>query len=187
MKDEIRQILAETARLHEILAHAPQEILDGVRMLVRVMKDGGTLYVMGNGGSAADAQHLAGELIGRFEMERPAFPCVALTTDTSILTAVGNDYGMQDVFARQVEGLVTERDVVLGISTSGQSGNVVEALRKAKDLGAKTIALTGQDGGPMAEISDAAIRVPSDHTARSQEAHATIIHILCGILEYIPV
>jgi len=151
-------------------------VLDG-------LSAGGTLYVLGNGGSAADAQHLAGELVGRFLMERRPLPCVALTTDTSVLTAVANDYGVQDVFLRQVKALVRRGDVVMGISTSGRSANVVRALREARRLGAATVGLTGRDGADMAQVCDAVVCVPSEETPRIQEAHQTIIHILCRLVE----
>lgn len=183
MKHEIADILSDTGDLHRRLAEQPGEIASALQLTLDQMHTGGTLYVMGNGGSAADAQHMAGELVGRFEMERTALPCIALTTDTSVLTSIGNDYGMGDIFRRQVEGIVEAGDVVLGISTSGTSRNILEALETAKDHGAVTIGLTGRDGGDMPRCCDAIIRVPSDHTPRIQEAHATVIHIFCRVLE----
>lgn len=180
---EIANILRDSASLHNRLAENTEEIQHAVEVLLNEMEDGGTLYVMGNGGSAADAQHLAGELVGRFELERAALRCVALTTDTSIITSVGNDYGIEDIFTRQVEGLVTGDDAVMGISTSGTSPNVVNALMLAHKRGATTVGLTGSGGGDMHDCCDAVICVPSDHTPRIQEVHATIIHIMCCILE----
>ena len=181
--NEIADILQETAALHAEMAEQPDDIGHCIRLILDAMRDGGTLYVMGNGGSAADAQHLAGELVGRFEMERPALPCVALTTDTSVLTSIGHDYGISEVFTRQVEGLVGAGDAVLGISTSGNSENILRALTEARTRGAVTLGLTGAGGGKIAETCDALICVPSSHTPRIQEAHATIIHIMCRVLE----
>lgn len=137
----------------------------------------------GNGGSAADSQHLAAELMGRFRRERCAFPSIALTTDTSVLTAVGNDYGFERVFERQVEALCTKGDVVVGISTSGSSKNVSAALQAARQIGAFTVAFTGQGGGEIAAIADVALRIPSKDTARIQEGHILCGHMLCDWVE----
>jgi len=151
--------------------------------MARALEQGHKVLVMGNGGSAADAQHLAGELVGRFLRERRALPAVALTTDTSVLTAVGNDYGYEQVFARQVEALAEAGDVCVGISTSGGSRNVVLALEKARDKGCVTVGLTGRDGGEVGRRSDLWIGVPSSKTPRIQEAHILVIHILCDLVE----
>jgi D-sedoheptulose 7-phosphate isomerase len=184
MKERVEDILRACARLHERLASEAagriEEVADG---LVEVLRADGAVYVMGNGGSAADAQHLAGELVGRFLMERPALRCVALTTDTSILTAVGNDYGFQTVFARQVAALARRGDAVIGISTTGNSANVNAAIDEARKRGALTVALSGGDGGLLAQKCDLAVVVPARVTPRVQEAHGTIIHILCGLIE----
>jgi D-sedoheptulose 7-phosphate isomerase len=137
----------------------------------------------GNGGSAADSQHLAAELMGRFRRERRALPSIALTTDTSILTAIGNDYGYEKIFARQVEALCTKGDVVVGISTSGTSRNVCDALDLARKMGAFTVALTGESGGEMVRIAHATICVPSKDTARIQEGHILCGHMLCDWIE----
>jgi len=137
----------------------------------------------GNGGSAADSQHLAAELMGRFCRERNALPSIALTTDTSILTAVGNDYGYEKVFQRQIEALCTKGDVVVGISTSGSSKNVFAALQTARDMGAFTVAFTGQAGGAIAGISNAALCIASKNTARIQEAHILCGHMICDWIE----
>ncbi len=147
------------------------------------LKQGRTVFFMGNGGSAADSQHLAAEFVGRFVKERKGLPAIALTTDTSILTAVGNDYGFDTIFSRQVEALVRAGDVVVGLSTSGNSPNVVKALELAKELGATTIGLTGRGGGKMAAICDLCIRVPADVTARIQEAHIFIGHMVCELVD----
>jgi D-sedoheptulose 7-phosphate isomerase len=141
------------------------------------------VLIMGNGGSAADAQHFAAELVGRFLLERRALPAIALTTDTSILTAVGNDYGFDEVFKRQVEALAAPGDVVVGISTSGCSNNVFHALTAANKIGCKTVGLLGRDGGNIAGIVSVNLTVPVQETPRIQEAHVTLIHILCDLVE----
>lgn len=143
------------------------------------IKNGHKLLLCGNGGSAADAQHIAAELSGRYKIERRGLPAIALTTDTSVLTAVGNDYGFDRVFDRQVEALAINGDVLIGISTSGHSKNVVRALALARAMGCKTIGLSGRDGGVMSEFCDINIIVPSNDTPRIQEMHSLIGHILC--------
>lgn len=157
------------------------------REIVSSFIRGNRIYLMGNGGSAADAQHIAAELVGRFQMERRGFPAVALTTDTSILTAVANDYSYDQVFARQVEALVSRGDVLIGISTSGNSRNVLAAIEAGRSLGAVTIGLTGCSGGALKDLCDIAIVVPSPNTARIQEAHILVGHILCEMIDHVPV
>jgi D-sedoheptulose 7-phosphate isomerase len=152
-------------------------------IFVEVFRGGKKLLVMGNGGSAADAQHLAAELVGRFRRERKALPAIALSTDTSILTAIGNDYGFESVFRRQVEALAVEGDVVVGISTSGSSPNVLSALRRAREMGCRTIGLLGRDGGAIKRLVDTDLTILGQDTPRIQEAHITIIHILCELVE----
>jgi len=137
----------------------------------------------GNGGSAADAQHIAAELVGRYGFDRPSIPSLALTTDTSNLTAIGNDYGYDQVFSRQLEGMGQEGDIFIGISTSGNSMNIIKAFESAKKKNITTVALTGCDGGKMAKIADIALVVPSDSTPRIQESHILIGHIICDIIE----
>ena len=154
-----------------------------VDLLVEALRNGKKLLIMGNGGSAADAQHFAAEILGRFKMERRGLPAIALTTDSSILTAIGNDYGFEHVFRRQVEGLAAEGDVVIGISTSGSSGNVRAALDYAREHGCRTIGLLGRDGGTIKPVCNVDLTVPSDDTPRIQEGHITIIHIMCDLLE----
>jgi len=144
---------------------------------------GGKIMLMGNGGSAADAQHLATELVVRYVTDRPAIAALALTTDTSLLTAAANDLGYETIFARQVEALASPQDIVIGISTSGNSENVVQALATAKGIGATTVAFTGQSGGKMAGLADVLVAVPSTVTARIQEMHILIGHALCGAIE----
>ncbi len=141
------------------------------------------LILFGNGGSAADAQHIAAELVNRFELERTALPAIALTTDTSILTSIANDYDYSKVFARQVEALAEQGDVVIGISTSGTSLSVTKGILTAREKGAKTIGLTGRNGGKLAKTADLVLKVPSNDTPRIQEAHITILHIICYLIE----
>ncbi|MHC1759676.1 MAG: SIS domain-containing protein [Negativicutes bacterium] len=144
---------------------------------------GHTIYLMGNGGSACDCQHFAAELVGRFQRERQAMAAVALTTDTSILTALANDYGFDRVFARQVDALVRSGDVVVGLSTSGNSPNIVNGLARARERGAFTVGMTGRSGGAVKELCDICIRIPSEVTARIQEAHLLVEHLVCQRLE----
>jgi D-sedoheptulose 7-phosphate isomerase len=184
MKNEIASQLAENQKVIAGIAGTLfGEIERFVELLCETFAAGKKVLVMGNGGSAADAQHFAAEIVGRFKMERRALPAMALSTDTSILTAIGNDYGFDRVFVRQVEALAQSGDVVVGISTSGTSGNVKIALEAAKAAGCRTVALLGKDGGTIAGISDLALVVPSDNTPRIQEGHITIIHIVCDLLE----
>ncbi len=152
-------------------------------VLVAALRAGRTIYVCGAGGSAAQAQHLAGELVGRFLVDRPALPCVALTTDTSVLTAVANDYNFEQVFERQVEALVREGDVLVAISTSGESVNVLKAASLARKRGAKTIGLTGAGGGKLVELCDECLAVPAESSPLIQEGHLLVLHILCGLVE----
>jgi len=141
------------------------------------------LILFGNGGSAADAQHIAGELVNKFKLERVALPAIALTTDTSILTSIANDYDYSKVFARQVEALAEEGDVAIGITTSGASLNVIKGIEVAKKKGVKTIGFTGKNGGKLAKIVDLVLKVPSNDTPRIQEVHITILHIICYLIE----
>lgn len=147
------------------------------------LANGGKILLMGNGGSAADSQHIAAELVGRFQKERRGLAAMALSTDTSILTSVGNDYGYEHVFARQVEALCRPQDVLIGISTSGNSANVVRAIQVGRAIGAVTVALTGEGGGRLSELCDITLAVPSRVTARIQEAHILIGHILCEMID----
>ena len=181
----------------EIIAqiHSHQRVMDAIErelaskiaavadLLIEALGSGKKLLVMGNGGSAADAQHFAAEIVGRFKMERRGLPAIALTTDSSILTAIGNDYGFDQIFRRQIEALACEGDVVVGISTSGTSRNVYEALLLADERGCRTIGLLGRDGGTIREIVDMDLTVTCDDTPRVQEGHGAIIHILCDLVE----
>ena len=150
---------------------------------VSVYKNGNKTLIAGNGGSAADAQHIAGEFVSRFYFDRPGLASIALTTDTSIITAIGNDYGYEKLFSRQVQANGVKGDIFIGISTSGNSENVVEALKECKKNGIFTVGLTGEKGGAMAEMCDYCIKVPSNETPRVQEAHILIGHIICAIVE----
>jgi len=184
MRREIAERLEESAQVKRDIAKTKiSEIERMANLIITAYKAGGKVVLFGNGGSAADAQHIAGELVGRLELKRQAFPAIALTTNTSTLTAVANDYGYETVFSRQVEALVSEKDVVIGISTSGESPNVIEAMKMAKLKGAKTIGLGGGNGGKLAEVADLVLIVPSDSTPRIQEAHITIGHIVCELVE----
>jgi len=152
-------------------------------LAVETLKAGNKILIFGNGGSAADAQHIAAELTGRYKTERRGLPGIALTTDTSALTAIGNDYGYDRVFDRQVESLATKGDLLLGISTSGNSANVVNALKLGKDLGCKTLGFSGRDGGDMNKVCDINLIVPSNNTPRIQEMHILLGHTICQIID----
>ena len=152
--------------------------------MARSLAAGGKVLVCGNGGSAADAQHMTGELLGRFLMERPSLPAVALTVDTSTLTAIGNDYGYEDIFSRQVQGLGRKGDVLVAISTSGNSGNVLKAIEAAHEAGLAVVGFTGKGGGRMAALCDHLINVPSSHTPHIQEIHEAVMHLLCQLIDH---
>lgn len=181
------EILAQLRAHRDVIELIEQRLADkiglAVDMLVDTLQNGRKLLIMGNGGSAADAQHFAAEIQGRFKMERRGLPAIALTTDTSILTAIGNDYGFQHIFRRQVEALAKEGDIAIGISTSGSSENVLAALVCARELGCRTIGLLGRDGGTISQVADLHLTVPSHDTPRVQEGHITIIHIMCDLTE----
>ncbi len=161
-----------------------QKIETVASLCVKLYKESDKKTILaGNGGSAADAQHIAAELVGRYGFDRPSIPSLALTTDTSNLTAIGNDYGYDQVFSRQLEGMGQEGDIFFGISTSGNSQNIINAFESAKKKGITTIALVGRDGGKMAQMADIALVVPSESTPRIQESHILIGHIICDIIE----
>lgn len=179
-----RDAIAASADVKKRFAHdAAPAIAQAVRLIADCLDAGGKVLLCGNGGSAADAQHVAGELVGRFKLERPAFHAVALTTDTSVLTSIANDYGFEDVFARQVGGLGAQGDVLMAYSTSGNSKNVLRAIQAAKIVGMKVIGLTGEGGGQMANTCDVLIAAPSDDTPIVQECHAAAGHTLCLLVE----
>ena len=152
-------------------------------LLSSCLEKNGTIFLCGNGGSASDSQHIAAELVGKFKKERRALKSIALTTDSSILTSVGNDYGFKEIFSRQLEALATSGDIVIGISTSGNSEHIIRAFEVAKNMGVTTLSLTGRDGGKLKDFSDHCLTVPSESTARIQEAHILIGHILCDLIE----
>jgi len=184
MRDRIQEILLESIHVKEqILRTEISKIKHIADIIIEALKKGGKVILFGNGGSAADAQHIAAEFIGRFKKDRSALAAVALTTNTSVLTSLANDYGYEVVFAKQVEALAQKNDVVIGISTSGKAKNVALALKQAKKIGIKSIALTGGDGGDIAKIADIALIVPSGITARIQETHITVGHIICELVE----
>ncbi len=184
MKDRIKAIFSESIEVKKLTLEKNINVIEeAAKALTKCLKAGGKILLCGNGGSAADSQHIAAEFVGRFQKERRALPAIALTTDTSALTALGNDYSFEIVFSRQVEALGQKGDVLIGFSTSGNSKNVVEAVKRAKSLGLVTITLTGNDGGQLAPLSDIKIIVPSKVTARIQESHITISHSICELVE----
>lgn len=182
---DVKRALAASVAVKAALARKESAAIAQMgSVLVTTFWRGGRVYFCGNGGSAADAQHIAAELIGTFmDRTRRALPAMALTTDTSVLTAVGNDLGYAEIFARQVEGLLTHRDALVCLSTSGRSENVLAAARAARRAGARVLALTGSPGEPLATLADLAVRVPSRDTQRIQECHIAIGHILCAAVE----
>ena len=164
-------------------AHLIDTIERAATVVVNAIKNGNKVIFCGNGGSAADSQHLAAELIGKFYFNRRSLPAISLTVNTSIITAIGNDFGFEKVFSRQLEGVGKAGDVLIGLSTSGNSENVVEAFRLAKELGISTVAFTGESGGILRNLADILINVPSNDTPRIQEAHIMVGHIICELVE----
>lgn len=181
--NQITQIFEQSVdSLNNSISLKP-DINSAINLIIDCIKNGNKLIIFGNGGSAADAQHIAAELIGRFKQERKSFPAIALTTDSSILTSLGNDYSYDIIFSRQCESLVLKNDVVIGISTSGNSKNVELGMETAQEIGAKTIGLLGNNGGRIKSVSNISIVVNSDDTANIQESHRVIYHIICNIVE----
>ncbi|MGZ5290754.1 MAG: D-sedoheptulose-7-phosphate isomerase [Actinomycetota bacterium] len=184
--ERVRGYLAETSRTAaETAERCAEQVLLAAETIERSIRDGGKLLICGNGGSAGDAQHLATEFVSTLTVDRrrAAIPAIALTTDTSLLTAIANDYGFEGVFARQVEALGRDGDVLLGISTSGGSANVVRAFERARVAGLRTIALTGGTGGALAALADVEIRIPSDRTSHVQEAHIAVGQLIAFLVE----
>jgi len=177
--EEANSVFAKIAEDRDLL----EKISSAIDLCVGAIQGGGTIFFGGNGGSAAESQHLAGELVSRFYYDRPAMRSVALNADTAILTAIGNDYGYDRSLARPLEALARPGDVLVALSTSGQSANILTALSSARSLGIRTIGLTGRDGGKMPPLCDIELRVPSDSTPRIQEAHLIIGHLLCQGIE----
>jgi D-sedoheptulose 7-phosphate isomerase len=160
------------------------KLLEAIHLISHAFEAGNKIFFFGNGGSAADAQHLAAEFVNRYIMDRPPLPAIALTTDTSILTSVSNDFAFHEVFVKQLRALGKEGDVALGLSTSGASANVIKAFDAAREMGMKTIAFTGNDGGSLAKVADISLIVPSTSTPRIQETHILVGHILCEMVEH---
>jgi D-sedoheptulose 7-phosphate isomerase len=184
--DEIRRQLAESARVKQAFSDAlVARIAEFAQRSAAAIRHGGKLVFFGNGGSAADAQHLAAELVVRLRTERPGLPALALTTNTSVLTAAGNDYGFERIFSRQMESLVGPHDVVVALSTSGTSPNIVKAIETARARGSFLVALTGETGGALAGKVDILLDIPSRDPQRIQEAHITIGHIVCSLIEHL--
>jgi len=184
MEQRVRQIFAQSIAVKQkTLEVNCGQIVQAAKLILKCIQRGGKVILFGNGGSAADSQHIAAEFIGRFQKERKSLAAIALTTDTSILTALANDYCFDIVFSRQIEGLGRSRDVAIGFSTSGNSKNVIVGLKTAKKMGLNTISLTGNRGGKIATLTDVSLIVPSTHTARIQESHICIAHAICELVE----
>jgi D-sedoheptulose 7-phosphate isomerase len=184
MRDKIRDKILEGIQVKEELMRTYiSQIIQIANLVIECLKKGGKVIFFGNGGSAADSQHLAAELVGRFKKDRKAMAAVALTTNTSILTSLANDYGYEVIFAKQIEALGNKGDVAIGISTSGKAKNVIMGIKQAKEMNLKTVGLTGMDGGILAKTADVVLIAPSKVTARIQEAHITIGHIICELAE----
>ncbi len=184
MREVVIKELEESANIKRMMAQNLADVIaDAARIILNVYRAGGKVLLIGNGGSAADAQHIAAELVGRFKLERVGLPAIALTTNTSSLTALANDYGYDTVFSRQLEALASDKDVLIAITTSGTSTNILKAVEMARSKGLVVIALTGENGGKLKDMADSTIVVPSNDTARIQEAHITIGHIICHLVE----
>jgi D-sedoheptulose 7-phosphate isomerase len=181
--EKIKQIIDESVKLKRELINQTENIEKAADIIVESIKKGNKILIFGNGGSAADAQHIAAEIVGRYQKDRKGWPAIALTTDTSIITAISNDYGYDLVFSRQVEALSKKGDVLIGLSTSGNSKNIINALTKGHDIGTMNITFTGRDGGKIKEISDLNLNITSNNTARIQECHMVIYHIICELVE----
>jgi D-sedoheptulose 7-phosphate isomerase len=180
----IRQIIMESIKVKQQVSEQLVATISKISYVISdALKQNGTIYLFGNGGSAADAQHIAAEFVGRFARERQPLPAESFTTNTSILTSIGNDYDFSEIFSRQVKARVTKKDVVIGISTSGKSPNILKALKEAKLLGCKSIGFTGINPSEMKDVVDICLCVPSNSTPRIQESHILIWHIICELVE----
>ncbi|QCP50770.1 D-sedoheptulose 7-phosphate isomerase [Trinickia violacea] len=186
MKDIIRSEISKAIEIFNAI-HADEALLDKVagfaQTIVAALNAGNKVLIAGNGGSAADAQHIAGEFVSRFNFDRPGLPAFALTTDTSVMTAIGNDYGYEKLFSRQVQAVGVKGDIFWGISTSGKSPNVINAMREAREKGLYVAGFTGASGNAMLELADVCIEVPSRETPKIQEGHILLGHIVCGLVE----
>jgi len=181
--DYIEKIFLESSQLVKNSSYLSADIIECVNIIIKSLKQGKKIVIFGNGGSAADAQHIAAEFVGRFNLERKSIPSIALTTDTSIITSIGNDYSFNLIFSRQCESIVSKGDIVIGISTSGNSLNVLNGLKISKKNGAKTIGLLGNNGGKIKSIVDNPIIIKSKSTARIQEVHRIVSHLICDLVE----
>ena len=185
MKNIVERSFVESIEAkRRCLKNDGESLIRAATMIVGAFNNESKLMIFGNGGSAADAQHIAAEFVNKFMIERPPLPAMALTTDTSILTSVGNDYNFDDIFSKQIKALAMEGDVAWGISTAGESVNVIEGLRVARDRGLRTIGMTGSGGGKMSEVVQVLLKVDADNTARIQECHITMAHIICELVDY---
>ena len=183
MKSIIENEFAEHLKVAQLMSALTGKVETAAQLCIDSLKNGGKILIFGNGGSAADAQHIAAELVGRYKVERKGLPAIALTTDTSALTSIGNDYGYNHVFDRQVEALANKGDVAIGISTGGSSGNVINGLQTAKELGCKLIGFSGRDGGEMNTLCDVNLVIPAEDTPRIQEMHIVIGHTICHLID----
>jgi D-sedoheptulose 7-phosphate isomerase len=183
MKTIIENEFAEHLKVAQTMSSLTDRVEIATQLCIDSLKNSGKILIFGNGGSAADAQHIAAEMVGRYKVERKGLPAIALTTDTSALTSIGNDYGYNHVFDRQVEALANKGDVVIGISTGGSSGNVISALKLAKEMGCKTIGFSGRDGGEMNALCSVNLVVPAEDTPRIQEMHIVIGHTICHLID----
>lgn len=186
MEGKVLAIFEESAELKKHFAEKNADIIvDLAVTIANAFKNGNKLLLFGNGGSAADAQHLAAEFVNRFRIERPPLPAIALTTDSSIITSIGNDYDFSEIFSKQVKALASKGDIIIGISTSGNSPNVLKGLEVAASMGVKTVAFTGKKGGKIAEAVEVLLNVESETTARIQEVHITLGHAICDLVDQI--
>jgi len=183
MKTTIENEFSEHLKVAKNMSTLTSQVEIAAQLCIDGLQNGGKILIFGNGGSAADAQHIAAELVGRYKVERKGLPAIALTTDTSALTSIGNDYGYDRVFDRQVEALANEGDVAIGISTGGSSSNVISGLKTAKELGCKLIGFSGRDGGEMNTLCDINLVVPAKDTPRIQEMHIVIGHTICHLID----
>lgn len=184
MKDHLVKLFKESCRVKESFINDNlNKLVKVIEVLTAALKAGNKIMIFGNGGSAADAQHIAAEFVNRFIIERPPLPAIALTTDTSVITSIGNDYDFSEIFAKQIRALGQQGDVAWGISTSGNSPNVLKGLELAKKMGLVTLAFTGKDGGAIAQVADVSLNVSSNSTARIQETHITAGHAICELVD----
>lgn len=184
MRDHVVKLFKESCQVKEAFINENLgKLVNAIEVLTAALKTGNKIMIFGNGGSAADAQHIAAEFVNRFIIERPPLPAIALTTDTSVITSIGNDYDFSEIFAKQIRALGQQGDVAWGLSTSGNSQNVLKGLELAKKMGLITLAFTGKDGGPIAQMADLSLNVSSNSTARIQETHITAGHAICELVD----